>query len=193
MGRPREFNTDEALEQAMNVFWEKGYDSASLCDLIDAMSISKSSFYETFNSKHDLFLDTIDHYLDTVTRQAIAFLDSDVPGREAIEALFNSILDEAINDEQQRGCYLSNCSGQIAAGDAKVTERVRAGARSFEDAFYRAVVRGQEAGQISSNQDARALARYFVSSVNGLRLTAKSNTDRTALNDIVRVILAPLD
>ena len=69
MARPREFDTTEALSQAMQVFWSKGFKATSLNDLLDAMGLSKSSFYDTFGSKHEVFLETIEHYKKTMTAQ----------------------------------------------------------------------------------------------------------------------------
>ncbi|MEK9754967.1 MAG: helix-turn-helix domain-containing protein, partial [Rhodospirillaceae bacterium] len=69
MARPREFNREQVLERAMQVFWSKGYAATSMRDLTEAMGLSKSSLYDTFGSKHDLFLESIDFYRDNVTVQ----------------------------------------------------------------------------------------------------------------------------
>ena len=79
MGRPREFNTEEALEKAMKVFWAQGYEAASLHDLTRAMAISKSSFYDTFGSKHDLFISAIKHYNKTVASRLISEIIRQAP------------------------------------------------------------------------------------------------------------------
>ena len=84
MGRPREFNAEQALEQAMEVFWARGYEATSLQDLIGAMEISKSSFYEAFGSKRELFLSAIGHYIDTRTENVVKLLDEEDSGKAAI-------------------------------------------------------------------------------------------------------------
>ena len=82
MARPREFDSDQALEKAMQVFWTKGYEATSLSDLLSAMGISKSSFYATFGSKHELFLATLDRYGETHGAQLIALLKSNESPRK---------------------------------------------------------------------------------------------------------------
>ena len=88
MARPREFDATEALSKAMDVFWTKGYEATSLCDLLEAMDLSKSSFYDTFGSKHEVFLDTIRYYKKTMTAQITGVANLDQPARKLIESLF---------------------------------------------------------------------------------------------------------
>ena len=192
MGRPREFDPNEALEQALQVFWAKGYEAASLTDLTGAMGLSKSSLYETFGSKHELFLATIERYKATTGARLAALLDGEGPAREAIAAVFESVIEDASHGDT-RGCFLGNCAAEVAASDPAAAERVRAGLAGLEDAFHAAIARGQAAGEIPAEHDARGLARYLTSSLNGLRLTAKANPDPASLRDVVRLVLAPLD
>ena len=81
MRRPRECDTTEALNEAMQVFWTKGFEATSLNDLIGAMKLSKSSFYDTFGSKHEVFLAAIEHYKKTVTAQVSAVSELDAMAR----------------------------------------------------------------------------------------------------------------
>ena len=193
MGRPREFNAEQALDQAMEVFWAKGYEATSLQDLIGAMELSKSSFYEAFGSKRELFLSAIGHYIDTRTESVVKLLDEEDSGKTAIEKLFRIILESVTGAGEVRGCFLCNCAVEISQRDPEAAVYVARGIDRIEEAFYRAVVRGQESGEISAGRDPRALARFLVSSENGLIVMAKANRGGEAMADIARTVLSALD
>ncbi len=176
----------------MRVFWARGYDATSLCDLIDAMGISKSSFYETFGSKHDLLLASLDYYRDTVVSQMSLKLASAKSPRAGIVAAFDLILNPPPQDQPQ-GCFAGRCATEIADRDPAAAARIAGSMEHTVDAFHGAVMRAQALGEIPADRDARALARYLVSSLNGLRVMAEAKADRATLEDIVRLTLAALD
>ena len=193
MARPREFDTDDVLEKAMQAFWSGGYEATSLADLTRAMGISKSSFYEAFGSKHALFLATIERYGETTAERTVGLLEKSTWAKGAIAAVFELVIDSATAEGQRRGCFMNNCAVANASRDTAVASRVIGFMDRLEAAFESAVARGQEAGDIPSDHDAQALARFLASSLQGLIVTAKANPDREKLNDIVRVVLAALD
>ena len=177
----------------MRVFWARGYDATSLCDLIEAMGISKSSFYETFGNKHDLFLASLDHYRDTVIGRLSLNLESAASPRAAIAATLRRVLDTEPRPGDAPGCMIGRCAVEIAGRDRAAAARVAAGMARIEASFHRAVARAQALGEIPATHDARALARYLTSSMNGLRVMAEAKADRATLEDIVRLTLAALD
>ena len=193
MARPREFDTEEALEKAMQAFWLGGYEATSLNDLTTAMGISKSSFYETFGSKHDLFIATIERYGETANERIVAMLEKSTWAKGAIALVFEHIIDSATSSGERRGCFINNCAVESAAHDDAVASRVVDCMDRLENAFEKALSRGQAAGDIASGHDSRALARFLASSMHGLIVTAKANPDREKLNDIVRIAMAVLD
>ncbi len=193
MGRPREFNTTEALDKATHVFWVKGYDATSLNDLIEAMGISKSSFYETFSSKQDLYHSSIDRYGETTQQELILILESDIPGREAIAQVFLNTANRFINNAIPMGCFLSNSAAELAPDNVKTKDKISGYFHRAEEAFTNAVKRGQKEGTISNDKDATALGRFFVSSMNGLQVVGKTNQDAQAIKDIVSIIIKALD
>ncbi len=193
MARPRQFDTTQALNQAMNMFWTKGYEATSLTDLTGAMGLSKSSFYDTFGSKHEIFLAAIEHYKKTVTSQVSAVSGLDAPARKLIESLFDRAANRMTEEGGKRGCFLNNCAVEIALHDPAAAKLVGGGLGIIEDTFFALVTRGQREGDITPNKDARSLARYLNSSLNGLMVTGKATPDREALSDIASTALSVLN
>jgi TetR/AcrR family transcriptional regulator, transcriptional repressor for nem operon len=197
MGRPREFDERQALEQAMHVFWAKGYEAASLCDLIEAMGLSKSSFYDTFGGKNDLFIATLDWYRDTVVANFTGKLRARTgelgSARAAINEVFDMVVEAAAGGAGPRGCYLGNCAVEVSGTDPVAAARIRAGLSATENAFHDAVLSGQDQGEIAAKNDPRALAKSLTSSLNGLRVMAKINPEEAGLRDIARLALSVLD
>lgn len=193
MARPKAFDTDMAVDQAMQVFWTQGYKATSLTDLISAMGISKSSFYETFGSKHDLFLATVDRYAQTITSQIGSAANMDAPAKKIIRALFDRAVQRMVDQESRRGCYLNNCAVEVSVFDGDAAQRVSGGLEIMEDAFFELVKRGQREGTVGVRHDARAMARFLTASLNGILVIGKANQDEEALYDIVDVALAALE
>ena len=192
MARPREFSPDEALEQAMQAFWSNGYEATSLADLTRVMGISKSSFYETFGSKHELFLAAIDRYGETVVEQIVGLLETGSWAGGAIAAVFERAIDSALAEGNRRGCLVGNAAVEVSPHDAAAAARVAACLERLETAFHHAVTRGQEAGEIPPERDARALARFLTASLQGLLVLAKAKPDRDTLNDVARIVLGTI-
>lgn len=192
MARPREFDARQALEHAMQVFWTEGYEAASLAGLTRAMGISKSSLYETFGSKHELFLASLGLYSETELGRMSGHLDADVSARRAIESLFAMFVERALGSDP-RGCLLGNCASEVGPRDPLAAARIAEGMGKLEDAFRRTVARGQAAGEIPETHDALSLARYLTCVANGLRVMGKATPDRGVLNDMKRLALAALD
>ncbi|MBC8339358.1 MAG: TetR/AcrR family transcriptional regulator [Rhodospirillales bacterium] len=177
----------------MDVFWTKGYEATSLCDLLEAMGLSKSSFYDTFGSKHEVFLATIEHYKKTMTAQITGVASLESPARKLIESLFDRAVSRMTEEGGQRGCFLNNCAVEVALHDPAAAKLIDGGISLVEDTFFTLVERGQREGDVAPDKDARALARYLTSSLNGLLVIAKANPNPEALADISQMSLTALD
>ncbi|WP_246660523.1 TetR/AcrR family transcriptional regulator [Nitratireductor sp. XY-223] len=125
LGRPRTFDYDAALLQAMNVFWAKGYDGASLRDLTKAMGITGPSMYAAFGDKRELYLKTIDRYADVDGCEPVVTFEAEPDIEKAVRGFLESVIDHATdNDSGAKGCFLaSSVSTNIGQVDG-VAERV---------------------------------------------------------------------
>ena len=185
MARPREFDETHALAQACDLFWRQGYEATSLAALLDAMGLSKSSFYETFGSKHALFLRALAQYQDQRAAEIGTRLAGGPSARAAIEALFRGV----VACEQAKGCMTCNEAVELAARDPEVEAQVGAALAEFETQLQETITRGQRDGSIGRTQDAATLARLLAVSLSGLQVMIRARTDHARLVETVEIIL----
>jgi TetR/AcrR family transcriptional regulator, transcriptional repressor for nem operon len=193
MARTRAFDEGDVLEKAMQVFWRRGYQATTLAELLDAMELSKSSFYETFGTKRDLLLTAMTRYAGSGMGGLIAPLLADDASRPAIEATFANLVRHARSEEGRRGCLVGNTLGEVAPNDPVVFAATRAVLEGLERILTSVVKRGQKKGEITREESAASLARFLASSIGGFNLAAKAQPDRKALDDVVRITLRALD
>jgi len=189
MARPREFDVDTALERALDVLWSKGYEATSLDDLCEATDLSRSSLYATFGSKRKLLLRSVERYVERRTPNIAAILARPVPIRDAFAALLQEFIDQIVSGPGRRGCFLGNCAAELARSDRAAMAQVREGLECTEAIFHEALARAKTRGELRSDADVMALARFLTSAIQGLRLVGKVNPNRPALKDIAKTML----
>jgi TetR/AcrR family transcriptional repressor of nem operon len=192
-GRPMQFDPDEAVERAMHVFWSQGFEFTSLQELLAAMKLSKSSLYQTFGSKEQLFERCVGHYLDQLAGELLEQLDAAVSGRKFLEDLFYALPPKVDSADARKGCLLWNTANEFGERDAAVKGTVSAGIDRLQRIFVKAVERAQREGDIASSKDPRALATYLMASMSGLKTLLKSGVDRRRLREVVATVLQALD
>ena len=193
MARHKEFDRDEALQKAMGVFWSRGYEAASIQDLIRHMGINRQSLYDTFGDKHALYLQALDRYCQVESRKAIDLLERRGSVRKAVRQLFAGVIEGSLCDDERRGCFMSNAMSELAGRCKATAARTCSNMEVMENAFYRALLRGKKEGELEGVRDPRAVARFLYSSLQGLVLMAKATQDRQTLQDVVKVTLSVLD
>ncbi len=193
MARPRCFDEHQALHSALEVFWAKGYNAASMTDLLDATQLSKSSLYARFGSKQALVVEAMRCYAEQLMCGPLAALGRPEAGRAEIEEALRATVAVARTEAGQRGCFINNCLTEIAPHDAEVMAAAAAAIEQLEAALLAAVRRGQQQGAITAGEPPEALARFLVNTLSGLNLAAKSRPGAERLDDIVRVALRALD
>jgi TetR/AcrR family transcriptional regulator, transcriptional repressor for nem operon len=192
MARQKEFNQDEVLQKAMEVFWRRGYEAASIQDLVQHMGINRQSMYDTFGDKHALFLQALDRYREIQSRRVFEILDRPGSVKKNVRLLFEEAVERALSEEGRRGCFVGNATSELAGRCKETAMRTCKSMASAEKTFQRALMRGTEQGEFRI-RDTRAVARFFYCVLQGLVLMAKASRDRKLLNDVVKVTLSVLD
>ena len=192
MARKKEFDEDELLEKATNLFWRKGYYATSAQDLVNELKINRSSLYNTYSDKKTLFEKALKKYKEQQTNAMIDLLNKADDPEKAIKKVFDILVKESNEDNIAKGCFMVNTAVEIAGQDKEIGALVHANNKSVEDALTATIEKGQKMGQLSTKNTARAYARFLFGSINALRVIARSGGDKSALNDVADIALASL-
>ena len=193
MARQKEFNREEALHRAMEVFWMHGYEGTSIQDLVEHMRINRQSIYDTFGDKHSLFLQALDRYREIQSRKVFEILDRPGSVKRNLKLLFQEVVDKSLSDEGRRGCFVGNAMSELSGRCKETAGRTCNSVAAAERTFQHALQRGREQGELSAVRDTRAVARFLYCNLQGLLLLGKATRDRKLLTDIVKVTLSVLD
>jgi AcrR family transcriptional regulator len=188
VGRPREFDPDEALDRALAVFWRRGYEGATLPELTEAMGINRPSLYAAFGNKEQLFRQALDRYVNGTAGHVREAL-SRPTAREAVERLLAGTVDLLTDPRNPGGCLV--VQGALACGAAAESVRrelaaVRAAAL---DRIRERLEQGQRDGELPDGVDCADLARYVATVVHGLAVQAAGGASRQQLQRVAELAL----
>jgi AcrR family transcriptional regulator len=188
LGRPRAFDADKALDHAMQVFWRKGYEGASLSDLTKAMGINRPSLYAAFGGKEALFRKVLDRYAEGPANYVRIALEQPT-AQKVIERLFRGAVETSANPRNPKGCLI--VQGALACGEEAEPVRRELIARraAGEAALRQRFERANTEGDLPSNVSPADLARYLVAVVHGMAVEAASGATPAELRRIVEVAL----
>ena len=193
MARTKDFNEEEVLEKALNIFWQRGYNGTSMQDLVDGLGISRSSMYDTYTDKYTLFVKSLERYREKTAGEMMRTVSEGPSAKAGIKKILQSVVNESVFDKSPRGCFIVNTCVEGAPHDQAVAKIVQENMQDAEDVFYLAIKKGQDSGEIPTRNDARALARFIINTINGIRVTAKAGTDKKVYDDVVKVALDALE
>ncbi|WP_322906019.1 TetR/AcrR family transcriptional regulator [Paenibacillus campi] len=191
MGRTKEFDYEQVLHAATLVFWQKGYEATSMAELLQAMNISRSSMYETFIDKENLYMQSIEHY-KRLGEDKRSCLHHATSAKQGIRHYFKKHIDGAFNPSSPRGCLITNAIAALDAPDEQIRQIVQ---QRFEDlgaAFYRLLQQGQASGEIAAERDIRTFAYLLLNLNHGINIAAKVDTDRTHAEQMVDSVIRML-
>lgn len=196
MPRPCAYDRSDLLRNAVVLFWERGFAGTSIDDVVQATGVSRSSLYAAFPDKTALFLATIEHYLDTVTRAKLERLERLARGERAAQAIKRFLLDIAEERPSAagpaHGCLLTNTAVEIGSGQERIAECVLQAFARLEQALAARLEEARRQGDLSAGTDPQQYARQLVALVQGLRVMTRLGMAPRVAGDAVRSALAPL-
>ncbi|MEL6142959.1 MAG: helix-turn-helix domain-containing protein [Bacteroidota bacterium] len=170
MARPKSFDEATVLERARNIFWERGYEATSIKALERATGLSRSSIYEFFGSKRSLYDRTLREYQQENLQALADHFTQSVSLRQGLVDLFKYAASATApaNCHAARGCYIVNCTAELAAVDAGAFAFATENREKATTLFREILMQAQQRGELSKAADLNALANYLFISYNGL-------------------------
>jgi TetR/AcrR family transcriptional repressor of nem operon len=188
MPRVEVFNRDEVLEKVVALFHSKGYNATSMQDLVNVTELNRSSFYNSFGSKKELYQESLRFYKQKANRYVQKTLIHTSEPLDAIRKIF-ATNPECVN----KGCLLGNCTTEMANQDQEIKSFLQNNLHSMQDLFEELVARGQSSGSVNTNKTAKEYAAYLFTALQGLRVTEILLNEQTEYESIVNTMLSALD
>jgi TetR/AcrR family transcriptional repressor of nem operon len=175
----------------MQLFWVRGYESTSMADLVAVTGVARASLYATFGSKHDLYVNALDHYVQQRDPALVTRLAGPGPALVVIRGLLDDYAAEAERIGNP-GCFVVNAAVECLPADPVVALRVETSWETLEVALASALIRAQGAGELGDAADPRRLARFLLVVLQGLRVVGKGHKGASRARDAAAEAFAAL-
>lgn len=192
MARTKEFDPDAVLQKALELFWERGYEATSMADLVEHLGIARASIYTTFGGKHDLYLKALDRYLQTRDPDLVEMLSQPGPVLPAVRALVELYAHDSAYGDRRWGCMVVNAAVEVVPSDPQAARRVAASWDTLETVLTSALTRARAQGEIPEQKDPRALARFLLVLLQGIRVLGRAQADPGRVRDAAAQALSIL-
>ncbi len=193
MPKVETFSREDALKQAIEVFHDKGYNATSMQDLVDATGLNRSSIYNSFESKSNLYLECLKAYEDKYNRQTTKRLLQSKNGFQAIRLIFELYLDEISRSREERGCLIVNCKSEMANHEDNITKFLNVNQNKTLILLEDLVSQGQSDKSVNTGKSAQEYALYLYASLQGFRMTGILIQERKQLQSIMNTVLQTLN
>ncbi|MGK0171998.1 MAG: TetR/AcrR family transcriptional repressor of nem operon [Gammaproteobacteria bacterium] len=189
----KSFDEDAAVADAMKVFWEKGFESASISDLIAETGVSRGSLYNAFGGKKQLFIKTLLRYDQENRRANLSELEAMDDPKRAIRMFFDRIVTSTAADVEKKGCFFVNTVSELAVHGEEVNQIIRKGICELEAFFRRSIELAQVRKDIPEHVDPAATAKGLLALIVAIRVLGRGAYSKPALTTIADQALRQLD
>lgn len=192
MARTREFDSNEALERAMKVFWKKGYANTSMEDLVTATGVNRYGLYDEFENKRELFLAALDHYENTVVGMLFGIVEQPRASLTDIRAYFAKLVELSSSEMGRLGCLLASSANELALHDKRAANKIEKYRVRLHNGFNKALSNAKAAGELPAQFDIEPVADFLIGVMQGLSVMARSNAAPGMMKNVANVALTCL-
>lgn len=192
-GRPRSFDKDDALEKAMHVFWEKGYEGTTMADLIESIGMKAPSIYAAFGNKDAIFKEVIKTYLPIVVEGQLAALNSSSEIYESVEATLKACVSLYTSEDNPHTCLVMTAAINTAPGHEEHVGALRILREKYKAAWQKRFEQAKFDKQLSDDSNPSELAEYFTTLIQGMTIKAKDGASKDSLDATVKLAMKILN
>jgi TetR/AcrR family transcriptional regulator, transcriptional repressor for nem operon len=192
MPRPKSFDEDTVLDQAVQLFWERGYEGTSLADLESHLGLGRQSLYNAFGDKQTLFHKALERYRQSVTERALAGLRDPEAGLAEIHAFFKAHIESLTAPGTKRACLVANTILERGSQDASALVHCNHARADLERVFRRVLTQAKSRREVGRRLDVEATAMLLVTQVYGLTILAKAGATEGELQGATETLLRGL-
>jgi TetR/AcrR family transcriptional regulator, transcriptional repressor for nem operon len=193
MARNKAFEEVQIIDKAKLLFQSKGFEGTSMQDLVETLNLSRSSIYDTFGDKHQLYCKALNAYCQENAYNLAKQAESINETLPFIKDLFNSIIEQSKKDTDKKGCYVVNAIIEFSDKNPEIKTIIDANNQAFEKMLEKLLIKAQANKEISKDKNPKQLAKFLFTTVYGLRVRAKANTSITDLKAISEIALSTLN
>lgn len=186
MARAKNFDENEVLDKAVDIFRRRGYKTTTPEELVTHLGISRSSLYNTYGDKHSLFIRSLQRYQEQTSKALNDLANGNDDAMTAIRKIFNFTVDNCLEDAMPKGCFLVNSIVEFGPDDKETVAIVKESMDTNRSTLLRIIKKGQKEGSISTVAKPGALADYLVNCLSGISVSTKGGADRAACETIIK-------
>ncbi|WP_338790451.1 TetR/AcrR family transcriptional regulator [Bernardetia sp. MNP-M8] len=191
MARKKQFEEQEILTKATNLFWKQGFHATSIQDLVNHLKINRASLYDTFGGKEELFNKALESYRNQNKEAIQSFLNNQSSVKEGLKNLFLlAILGE--KNVQEKGCFVINCMSELIPNNDNILEIAIQNKKEFEGFFVEYLNKGIANGEIEPQKNVQSIASFLFMFYSGLKVVGKTNPNKEELRETIKVGLSVL-
>ncbi|WP_099181467.1 TetR/AcrR family transcriptional regulator [Gluconobacter frateurii] len=180
-GRPRTFDRDKALQSAMNVFWQHGFDGTSMSQLVAAMQINSPSIYAAFGSKEDLFREAVEQYVASDGSSTMQALTADDDVRNALRSMLANAIQTFTRHDEPRGCLIVLGARHLGPISDPVRTFLRDQRERIRVLLAERLLKAKQKGELAPEADEKALAACVMTFLNGISIETVDGTSQPTL------------
>ncbi len=193
MPKVKLFDKTKVLEAASDIFRQKGYNGTSIDDVLTATGLSRSSLYDTFQDKHNLYLQSLEFYKESHDEKLEALNDKNLNGFQKIDALFKGVVNHLINNPNDNGCLMVNAAAEMSKQCNKTNQVVCNNKDEVQEILTAWLNDAQEKKVLTLSKPAKVYSQFLYNTLCGLRVMSQSGASKTELSNVVKITLDSLN